>query len=114
MISLKYFVSNSERQGTCYHEFYKGKWDGTTFWKENSIFLHDDTLLACNGFTEAIAAVIQSYTPLDVTEVSSDQWMEIGKIIEEKDQNTKALYQEAAKWTDITFESYDRFTILGI
>lgn len=29
---MKYFVTNKERQGTCYHEFYKGKWDEKTFW----------------------------------------------------------------------------------
>jgi hypothetical protein len=31
-IAMKYFVTNKERQGTCYHEFYKGKWDEKTFW----------------------------------------------------------------------------------
>ena len=39
---MKYFVKNSERESTCYHEFYKGKWDEKTFWKEDSLLLHDD------------------------------------------------------------------------
>jgi len=25
---MKYFCYVSDRVGTCYHEFYKGKWDG--------------------------------------------------------------------------------------
>jgi hypothetical protein len=33
---MKYFVRNSEKVGTCYHEFYKGHWDEETFWKEDS------------------------------------------------------------------------------
>lgn len=33
---MKYFVTDRERDGTCYHEFYKGRWDGKTFWKEDS------------------------------------------------------------------------------
>lgn len=114
MATIKYFVIDSKRQGTCYHEFYKGKWDGITFWKEDSLSLHDDVLYECNGFTEAILAVIPSYNPVDITEISYSQWKKIGQIIEEKDQKVKELYQEADEWAKEVFEIYDCFTILGI
>lgn len=34
---MKYFCSVNNRAGTCYHEFYRGKWDDKTFWKSDSI-----------------------------------------------------------------------------
>ena len=34
---MKYFVINKERQGTCYHEFYKGKWDGEQILNEEFV-----------------------------------------------------------------------------
>ena len=37
---MNYFITNSEMIGTCYHEFYKGKWDGEIFWKEDSLLIH--------------------------------------------------------------------------
>nr|WP_288625771.1 hypothetical protein [uncultured Roseburia sp.] len=33
---MKYFVTDRERDGTCYHEFYKGRWDGKTFCHQRS------------------------------------------------------------------------------
>ena len=39
---MKYFIFNNQRDGGSYHEFYKGKWDKKTFWKADSILLHDD------------------------------------------------------------------------
>ncbi len=41
---MKYFTDNFERRGTCYHEFTRGKWDGKTFWSDNSLYLRDDYL----------------------------------------------------------------------
>lgn len=41
---MKYFVTLDECKNTCYHEFYKGKWDEETFWKRDSLYLHDDIL----------------------------------------------------------------------
>ena len=49
---MKYFVYNNQRDGTCYHEFYKGKWNRWKFWKSDSIFLDDDYLF--KGFSDAI------------------------------------------------------------
>ena len=47
---MKYFVTDRERDGTCYHEFYKGRWDGKTFWKEDSISLHDNIMFQAKEF----------------------------------------------------------------
>lgn len=38
---MKYFAPDSERVNTVYHEFQKGRFDGHTFQKKDSIFLSE-------------------------------------------------------------------------
>lgn len=111
---MKYFITNRERKGTCYYEFYKGKWDGKTFWKENSLFLHDDVLHENKGFAEALMSVIPNFAPYGKTEISSEDWKNIGKLIFKKDSNCQELYKEANSWVEDVFKTCDCFTILGI
>ena len=51
---MKYFIKDKDRKGTCYYEFYKGKWDGESFWKTDSILLHDDIVFQNEEFIDAI------------------------------------------------------------
>ena len=115
---MKYFVTDEQRVGTCYHEFYKGKWDEKTFWKNDSICLHDDILYRVSVFEEAIVAVLPTYNPFGETEVYPAQWEEIGRIIRQKDNedNKEAieLYSEADAWVQAVFSSFECFTILGM
>lgn len=111
---MKYFVTNSERYGTCYHEFYKGKWDGKSFWKDDSLSLHDDVMLQNQGFIDAVMEVIPTYASLGVTEITPEAWQRIGQIIKEKDESSQELYQEANIWVNNVFREYECFTILGI
>ena len=110
---MKFFICEDQRRGTCYHEFYKGKWDGRTFWKSDSILLHDD-LMYDGGFVEAIVCVIKEYDPFGETMISIEQWRRIGEIVQSKDDKAKELYKEADQWLKEVFETYDCFTILGI
>ena len=48
---MKYFVMLDECKNTCYHEFYKGEWDEETFWKNDSLYLHDDFLGPMSRFS---------------------------------------------------------------
>ncbi|MBE6665627.1 MAG: hypothetical protein E7603_05340 [Ruminococcaceae bacterium] len=111
---MKYFIFENQRNGTCYHEFYQGKWDKHTFWKSDSLLLHDDILFSRKGFIEAILEVIHNYDPFGETEISQDEWNKIGKIISHKDASSQALYKEADLWLKNVFMTYDCFTILGI
>lgn len=43
-MKLNYFDNGVEIKGGCYHEFVKGKWDGKTFWSDDSLMLDDDIL----------------------------------------------------------------------
>lgn len=111
---MKYFTVNSERKGTCYREFYKGKWDGATFWKEDSIFLHDDILYSCSGFANVLTLIIPRYDPYGETEVSAADWEKIGKAIRQNDRSSVELYEEASVWAAEVFKTEECFTILGI
>ncbi|MBQ6795623.1 MAG: hypothetical protein IJO83_05705 [Clostridia bacterium] len=111
---MKYFVFDKERESTCYHEFYKGKWDGKTFWKSDSISLHDNILYEHQGFTDAIMEIVPNYDPYGETEISIEQWRAIGKVVKQKYCSSVALYQEADNWLKSVFEEYGCFTILGI
>ena len=111
---MKYFVNDGQRESTCYHEFYKGKWDGHTFWKADSILLHDNFLCESKGFVEAIMEVIPTYTSYENIEISFGEWKEIGKIISQKDTVSQEVYKEADDWLKDVFETHECFTILGI
>lgn len=81
---MKYFVRNSERDGTCYHEFYKGKWDEKTFWKEDSLFLHDNVLFKNQGFEDAVMEVIPTYDPFGETEIFLEIWKKSDRLLKRK------------------------------
>lgn len=111
---MKYFVENNERKSTCYHEFYKGKWDGNTFWKEDSLFLHDDIMFENKGFVDAVIEVIPTYDEVGVTEVSFEAWKKIGQVIRNKDENSQELYLEADTWLKEVFKENECITMLGL
>ena len=111
---MKYFVTDNEREGTCYHEFYRGKWDGYTFWKEDSLSIHDDIMVEHEGFPDAIKEIVTLYDSAGETEISFDEWIEIGKIIQQKDETSQAIYHEADEWLKDVFKTNGCFTILGI
>ena len=111
---MKYFIKKEQCKGTCYHEFYKGKWDNETHWKESSVYLHDDILYDAPDFVEAIKAVIHDYDPNGPTELSVDEWLEIGKIADQKDILAREIYQDANMWVQLACAECGCITILGV
>ena len=110
---MKYFCYVSDRVGTCYHEFYKGKWDGKTFWKSDSILLHDDTLEELQLY-KAFTTVLPDYDPYGETQVNQSQWEAILDYASQLDTEAKPALTEAAAWVKNVFENEGVFTILGI
>ncbi len=72
---MKYFVRNDDREGTCYHEFYKGHWDEEKmeFWSADSIYMHDD-MMCCLKFGELVFKVMTTFAPYGVTEINTYNW----------------------------------------
>ena len=110
---MKYFCYDDERGGTCYHEFYKGKFDGVSFWKKDSIFIHDDILCKL-GMIDLFLSVIPRYDSLDETEVNKEQWDDIKNQAKAIGGNLFEAIEEADIWVQETFLSHMVFTIIGI
>ena len=111
---MKYFIYEYQRKGTCYLEFYKGKWDNKTFWKKDSILIDSDVLLDCKDFIDSILEIIPTFDPFGVTEISYDAWKKIGKIILEKNTQYQEIFCEADKLLKNAFAIHDCITILGV
>lgn len=110
---MTYFTTLNECKGTCYHEFYKGKWDGNTFWKEDSLYLHDDILYTLN-LEDIFFEVNHSYDLYNETPINKNQWDQIRMRAEDIGGEVKAAIKEADPWVQENFEEHNVFTILGI
>ena len=111
---MKYFVSDDQREGTAYHEFYKGKWDTETFWNKDSIDLYDDELVNHNGFYNALYQAVPGYDPYEMVEVSAENWKAVRECIPEDDTESIELYEEADAWAKDVLKEHGCFTILGL
>ncbi len=111
---MRYCTRPDQRKGSCYHEFSRGKWDGKTIWRKDSLLLHDDALCAVKGFADAVLAVLPGYDPCGITEVAKNDWRQIGALVSETGGEALSLYREIDVWASEAFKSADCFTILGI
>lgn len=110
---MEFFCYVNDRKGTCYHEFYKGKWDNKTFWKSDSILLDDDILSELEIY-KAFLAVIPDYDPYGITEVTQSQWKAILDYASKLDTEALTALTEAIPWVNKVFKDEEVFTILGI
>ena len=110
---MKYFVYDSERENTAYHEFQKGKFDGHTFWKNDSISLSDDIFFTL-GLEKLFADVIPKYNLYEEFEIDNELWNSIMLKAQEIGGEVLACILEADEWVKNTFFEYNVFTICGI
>ena len=113
---MKFCVLNDEREGTCYHEFYKGRWDEDKleFWRDDSIYVHDNIFWEYPELSDVFKEVVPSYDPFEMIEFSQDDWKKIGLIVKGKKQDTQDFYNELNDWVQPVLQEYGVFTILGI
>ena len=109
---MKYFVLKHQIIGSCFYEFYKGKWDDHTFWSDDSIYLDDNVM--SDGFVETIIEVVPAYDPFGETEITTTEWQEIGNRILQRDIESQEQYGECNVWAQSVFENHECFTILGV
>ncbi|AGF57241.1 plasmid rolling circle replication initiator protein Rep [Clostridium saccharoperbutylacetonicum] len=109
---MKYCCTESDRKGTCYHEFQKGKFKGS-FWKEDSLLMHDDNLYNLH-LEDLFLSVVSSYDACGETEIDQEQWKEIYRRGLEIDGEIKIAIDEINSWAKIVFETNNIFTILGL
>ena len=107
----KYFITESERKGTCYFEFQKGEFDGT-FWLEDSLLLEADIfdeLGLCNYFELAVPDFYY-YGP---NRISREQWKQLVSIVP-KNSKAEEVLEELMFWAEECFEKCGTFSVLGI
>lgn len=110
---MKYFCTENERVGTCYHEFQKGKFTQLNFWREDSLLISDENFCDME-FEELIMSVIKEYDYFGETEVNQVQWNMIFDNAIRKGGQLKDAVLEAKPWIDEAFREYEVFTILGM
>ena len=109
---MKYCCTESDRKDTCYHEFKKGKFNGS-FWKEDSLLIHDDNLYILH-LADIFRNVVPSYNEYGETEIIKEQWNEIYRRVSEIDGEIKIIIDEINCWAKFVFKTEYIFTILGI
>lgn len=109
----KYFVSPKDKHGTCYYEFYKGKWDEKTFWKDDSICIDDDNWFKCD-FANILIKYAPDFDPNNATEINQEQWEHIKCDAVIIGGTAAEIVAEAEEWMIDNFSKHDVFTILGI
>lgn len=110
---MKYFCTEKERKGTCYHEFQKGRWDGKTFWKEDSLLLDDDIHWQL-GLGKLFKELLPHYDAYAETEVSRRQWDAIIQRARESGGELQIAIEEADTWIRKELGAEECFTILGM
>ena len=109
---MKYFCRDHEREGTCYHEFQRGKWDGSSHWKADSLCIHDDVMIEI-GLDALLARCIPGYDPWGPTAVLLAQWNEVCRLSKQSGGPVAEAMVEADRWVRAD-AGMTEFTILGI
>lgn len=106
-----YFIKPQDREGTVYHEFYRGKWK-EDFWNKNSICIDDDDMTG--RFVELIKKFVPNYDYFGITEITFEQWQQIKNEGLLTNDETADIITQAESWIEETFKEHKVFTILGI
>ncbi|MDE6501155.1 MAG: ribosomal protein S18-alanine N-acetyltransferase [Ruminococcus sp.] len=110
---MKYFIYENQRNSTCYHEWYKGHFDGISFWKSDSLLISEDMHFML-GLEEIFSMIIPDYDPVGETEVSENQWIMIMKKASETGGQIYECLKEADSWVTETFKEHNVFTMIGM
>ncbi len=111
---MEYFCLPEKRQGTCSHEFFRGKWDKLDYWNVTSLLLHDDMMQQTNLY-EAFDKVLSNYKFWGETEITLNDWDLVCEYTKDcLGENAQKAIFEIKHWTDDVFAKEGLFTILGI
>lgn len=115
---MKYFTDNFERRGTCYHEFTRGKWDGETFWSDNSLYLRDDYLSDLKlyelVFKPAFDEQGEKFSRWGSNTVNRALWDSILRRAEDAGGEVWDLFREMTAFAEKSLSEDGEFSILGI
>ncbi|MBQ2887883.1 MAG: hypothetical protein IJE29_03035 [Firmicutes bacterium] len=109
---MKYFCTNDERHGSCYHELQIGRWDGT-HWRDGSLFIHDDVLTA-TGLGKLLTQCLPHYAYYGPTVITVAEWQNICQTAARQGGKLPAVIAEADIWLRQNLGTADEFMLLGI
>ena len=109
---MKYFITERKRDSTWYHEWFKGKHNGETFWNDDSILLSVETMRDI-GLYDFFYDVIPHYDAYENAVVDKELWERIKERSKEYGTQIQECISEAEDWVQETFKQYDVFTIIG-
>lgn len=107
---MKYCCPNSQRKGTAYFEFQKGKFKNK-FWLDDSINVSMDNFDLFH-LDKLIFKVIPTFDYCGITQVSHEDWNEI--IAQARGTAAEPIISELMVWAEECFVTDDLFTILGM
>ena len=99
---MKYFITERERDGTWYHEWFKGKHNGETFWNDDSILLSVETMRDI-GMYDFFYDVIPNYDAYENAVIDKDLWENIKERSKEYSTQIQECIAEAESWVQETF-----------
>lgn len=109
---LTYCCLDSERQGTCYFEFQRGRNPGR-FWRTSSIYMEDEVFDRLN-LPELFAGALPDFDYYGETEVTPEQWDRIKTGAERMGPQTRAAISELDGWAQACFAQEPVFRVLGL
>lgn len=110
----QYFVSGKGITQGMYHVFYRGRFDGSSCYRDDSLLINDNDLWTVKGLIEALCDAVPGYDVYGKSIVTPEQWREVGMLIQSKDRESQIAYAEADSWAQDVFKSFDCFTIIGL
>lgn len=116
VINMKYFWTEAERKRrltTCCFEFQKGRFDGKTFWKSDSLYLHADIFDKSELF-DVFGKALNGFNYYGANEVTADEWRILLNMSKKLGEVSAEIISELEPWGEENFKTYKVFSILGI
>ena len=112
---MRYFIDEKQRReshSTCYFEFQRGRYNEKC-WKDDSLNISDEDFQELN-LPDIFLNVIPDFDFFEITEVDSEQWEGIKRILSEKGGGYEKILIELEPWVSENFKDFNVFTILGM
>lgn len=100
--------------GGCYVEFAKGKWDGSTHWNADSLFLDDDLFNALGLYGDVFARVLEDFDHWGANRVARGDWERLYALALGCGGAVADMFGELAPWAEESLDKYGEFWILGV
>lgn len=112
---MKYFCSNDERFGSCYHEYQRGHLEKRQYWRDSSLYLDDDIAVDIK-LHEIYFEVIKDYDPYSAERyfVNKAMWGEILRKAIARGGAVKEAVMELSPWAEENFKTEKEFTVITI